>query len=118
LCSTSVGDLVPVGKKGIESLKPAAVCRSENDRCIHFNDEIFVHEKYRRYYVSKDKIARWISKQENSVEQKVLKRTRSNYPTEEMCLLCGFHLVNSKIDPNDIHHVIKKRNFAKFNENN
>jgi ferredoxin len=43
LCSTSEGDLVPVGKKGIESLKHAAVCRSENDRCIHFNDGIFVH---------------------------------------------------------------------------
>lgn len=57
--------------------------------------------------MSKEKIARWISKQENSVEQTVLKRTRSNYPTEDICLLCGFHLVISKIDPNDIHGVNK-----------
>jgi hypothetical protein len=57
--------------------------------------------------LSKEKIARWISKQENSVEQTVLKRTRSNYPTEDICLLCGFHLVISKIDPNDIHGVNK-----------
>ena len=72
LCSTgdSVGNLVPVGEKGIESLKHAAVCRSEKDRCIHFKDGIFVHEKCRINYVSKLKIARWLSKQENSVEQK------------------------------------------------
>ena len=108
LCSTSVGNLVPVGKKGIESLKHAAVCRSEKDRCIHFNDGIFVHEKCRTNYVSKEKIARWISKQENSVENKVLKRTRSNYPTKEMCLLCGFHLENSKIDPKDVHRIIER----------
>jgi hypothetical protein len=37
---TSEGDLVTVGKKGIESLKHAAVFRSEKDHCIHFNDEI------------------------------------------------------------------------------
>ena len=108
LCSTSVGNLVPVGKKGIESLKHAAVCRSEKDRCIHFNDGIFVHEKCRTNYVSKVNIARWISKQENKVEQKVLKRTRSNYLTEEICLLCGFHLKRSEVDPNDIHRVIKR----------
>ena len=94
LCSTSVGNLVLVGKKGIESLKHAAVSRSEKDRCIHFNDGIFVHEKCRTNNVSKVNIARWISKQENKVEQKVLKRTRSNYPTEEICLLCGLKMRN------------------------
>jgi hypothetical protein len=108
LCSNSVGDLVLVGKKGIESLKHAAVCRSETDRCIHFNDGIYVHEKCRANYVSKEKIARWVSKQENSVDQKVLKRTRAKFPTKEICLLCGFHLKNYKIDQKDIHRVIQK----------
>lgn len=73
LCSTSVGDLVPIGKKGIESLKHAAVCRSEKDRCIHFKDGIFVHEKCRTNYVSKVKITRWISKQENTKCVNILK---------------------------------------------
>ena len=25
-----------------------------------------------------------------------------------MCLLCGFHLENSKIDPKDVHRIIKR----------
>jgi hypothetical protein len=87
---TSEGDLVTVGKKGIESLKHAAVFRSEKDHCIHFNDGIYVHEKCRKNYVSKEKIERWISKQEKSVEQKALKRTRSNYPTKK----CACYVVS------------------------
>jgi hypothetical protein len=70
-----------------------------------------VHENGSKNYVSKEKIERWISKQEKSVEQKALKRTRSNYPTKEMCLLCGFHLENSKINQKDIHRVVKKETF-------
>ena len=57
------------------------------------------------------KIARWISKQENSVEQKVLKRTRSNYPTKEICLLCGVNLENSKIDK---RKSLGKKDFSRF----
>lgn len=56
LCSSSNGDLVIVGKVGIESLKHSAKERQERDRALHFNGEVFVHESCRKNYVNKRNI--------------------------------------------------------------
>ena len=96
LCNTP-GVLVFVGKKGIQSLKEAAIARGEEDRALHFNEEVLVHEICRKNYVNKRNITQWLNKQENQVNESEVKRTRSHDESEDSCVLCGFPLVNPKI---------------------
>jgi hypothetical protein len=85
-------------------LKKAAKARAEEDRALHFNSGVLVHEKCRKNYVNKSNIAKWKNKQENH-NKKSSKRTRSHDPLEECCILCGFPLFRRTVIEKEIHIV-------------
>ncbi|EFX69460.1 hypothetical protein DAPPUDRAFT_329100 [Daphnia pulex] len=104
LCNEKSGDLLVVGEIGIKSLKEAAKARAEEDRALNFNSGVLVHEKCRKNYVNKSNILKWKNKQENH-NKKSSKRTRSHYPLEECCILCGFPLFSRTVVEKEIHIV-------------
>ncbi len=76
LCNKKSCDLVVVGELGIKSLQEAKA-REEEDRALHFNSGVLVHEKCRKNYVNKRNIVQWKNKQENH-NKNVSKCTRSH----------------------------------------
>ena len=77
LCNKSVGVLITVGKTGLESLQRSAILRREEDRGLHFHNNLLVHESCRKNNVNKKKISIGLKIQEDPVIENIPKRTRT-----------------------------------------
>ena len=87
--------LVVLGKRGIKTLKDAAISRGENFKSAIFVEGSHIHENCRKTYVSKKCIEQW-NKRQNNVITKIAggKRLRSQSvgPTSKLCIFCDVEL--------------------------
>ena len=111
LCNKSVGVLITVGKTGLESLQRSAILRREEDRGLHFHNNLLVHESCRKNNVNKKKISIGLKTQEDPVIENIPKRTRTKWnETGEICIFCEQELCkNPRESTGEVHCVTQPK---------